>query len=506
MAEPGRHWIRAWEYSMLMASIPGFDGLEVLDVGCGNSTLCLVLQKLGSRVTTMDLPAPYDGVGRSVVEEKNRAGINQVWSSMLEIPFKDNTFDLVISVSAIEHLQQSASKHSDFKPYDRFLEDSRAALLEMARVIRPGGRLFLTTEIFDPDRVTGDAWSGRSDMVCSYAWPDWEEVFIGSLRQAGVMIAPALEMSRDTLLQDGRRRNYRDRYNTTFALMGIKDGTEKGGLDSRPKSDKDYYYDYHDRILAKRYNSPFWTRRYAHRRIHNQFFPRLDPGKPVFDAGCGEGVLTCLAAKQGFDIIGVDISAPNIEAACGLADQWNVRAKFVLSDLECLPFDDDSFDQVISSHVLEHLPDIDKGLGEIHRVTRDLALIAMPTCLNPCCWVMLGGSDYWSFTRRAFLSAPMGLLKTIAALARGEEGPDEGYGEDKRASHIWRFPWVMRRRIENAGFRIERFEAGPLIVPFLGESFSLVRTLQPRLDSLGALPVIRNLGFGSMAVCRKQRR
>ena len=71
---------------------------------------------------------------------------------------------------------------------------------------------------------------------------------------------------------------------------------------------KTFYTDYHDCIAQKRYNSPYWLRRYAHRRTHEAFFDYLEPGQQVLDAGCGEGVLTCLAARRGVDIIGADIS------------------------------------------------------------------------------------------------------------------------------------------------------------------------------------------------------
>lgn len=81
------------------------------------------------------------------------------------------------------------------------------------------------------------------------------------------------------------------------------------------------FYTYHrDCIVDKRYNSPYWMRRYTHRQIHAQFFPYLKPGHRVLDAGCGDGVLTCSVAQQGVEVIGVDISAISNEV---------VRERFV---------------------------------------------------------------------------------------------------------------------------------------------------------------------------------
>ena len=266
---------------------------------------------------------------------------------------------------------------------------------------------------------------------------------------------------------------------------------------------KTFYAGYHDRITEKRYNSPYWLRRYAHRRIHEAFVDYLAPGQRVLDAGCGEGVLTCLVARRGVNVVGVDISGPNMDGARRLATQWGVRPRFIQADADRLPFADSSFDVVLSSHVLEHLPDPQRGMRELFRVTRSLALVAMPTCLNPACWALLGGDRFWTLGRRSLVAVPLGLARTVAAWLRREEGPDEKYEGHQNLPHVWRFPRVMRRALEGVGFEIAVFEAGPLIVPYLAEYLTPMRWLQPRLDRLRRRAVLRNFGYGSLAVCRK---
>lgn len=271
---------------------------------------------------------------------------------------------------------------------------------------------------------------------------------------------------------------------------------------------KEIYAGYHDSIIEKRYNSPYWLRRYAHRQIHAQFLPYLQPGQLVLDAGCGEGVLSCLIAQRGVEVIGAEISGPNLEGAARLAQAWGVAPHFLRADAENLPFPDNSFDVVVSSHVLEHLPHFQKGLQEIYRLTRDLALIAMPTALNPGAWLLLGGDNFWKFhfRRRTLYALVKGIAKTIRAWRRKEEGPDELYAGKEGATHIWRFPGLMRRHLEKAGFVIERFEAGPLILfPFLAQRLLFMRDLQVALDRHRARPLLRNFGYGSMAVCRKKK-
>ena len=267
---------------------------------------------------------------------------------------------------------------------------------------------------------------------------------------------------------------------------------------------KEFYQSYHDRITDKRFNSPYWLRRYAHRQIYQQALDCLQPGQRVLDAGCGEGVLACLAALNGAHVKAVDISQPNVDQARQLASDWEVQVDVLQADAEHLPFADNSFDVVISSHVIEHLPHPQQGLQELRRVTRNVALVAMPTCLNPAVWTLLGGGNYWRLSKRSLIAAPLGLLRTVAALVRGDEGPQEGYAGRDELPHVWRFPWVMRRMIESIGFQVRRWEGGPLVIPYLAHYVPPFRPLQTSMDRWRSRPILRYLGLGSFAVCSKQ--
>jgi len=105
-------------------------------------------------------------------------------------------------------------------------------------------------------------------------------------------------------------------------------------------------------------------------------FP-LDPGDRVLDLGCGEGRhVISVYLEQDVDAVGVDLSLEDLRATREKFAEFEPAHRdgksFVLSsaDALALPFADDSFDKVICSEVLEHIPDYRGALREIGRVLR----------------------------------------------------------------------------------------------------------------------------------------
>ncbi len=72
-----------------------------------------------------------------------------------------------------------------------------------------------------------------------------------------------------------------------------------------------------------------------------------DEVRSVLDAGCGDGRVT-MALARGHDVVGVDVS-------CNALNREARRSR-VASVLTALPFRDESFDLVLVSEVIEHIP------------------------------------------------------------------------------------------------------------------------------------------------------
>jgi ubiquinone/menaquinone biosynthesis C-methylase UbiE len=102
-------------------------------------------------------------------------------------------------------------------------------------------------------------------------------------------------------------------------------------------------------------------------------------GGTVLDAGCGTGVHSIRAARLGHRVQAVDISAVAIERAKRFAEQAGVSGQiaFEQADLTKLRFADGAFETVFSWGVVIHIPEIEKALWELVRVTRPGGRIAL---------------------------------------------------------------------------------------------------------------------------------
>lgn len=262
---------------------------------------------------------------------------------------------------------------------------------------------------------------------------------------------------------------------------------------------KRIYSTLHDQIHSKRFNATSPIRRHAHAMQYQRFVDLVPPGSTVLDAGCGEGMLSVMLAKHGCIVTGVDLSEPNIEACkkYGADEGVSERVTFVVGDAEHLPAADRSFDYVVSSHVLEHLPDFVQGVREINRIATKGAVIAIPTCLNPSAMTLLGGDKYWSFSRRTPYAFFYGLFRVIVAFFTGEQGVNEGYAGRTDLIHIWRFPWRGKRLLQEGGLTVTSFRASSFILPY----FSFLLPLTRFFERFLAAPVLRNFGYGTTYAC-----
>jgi SAM-dependent methyltransferase len=93
-------------------------------------------------------------------------------------------------------------------------------------------------------------------------------------------------------------------------------------------------------------------------------------GKRLLEIGCGMGTDLLQFAQGGALCTGVDLTPRSVEISSLHLGLYGMRADFVLTDGERLPFSNASFDVVYSNGVLHHTPDTAGAISELHRVLK----------------------------------------------------------------------------------------------------------------------------------------
>ncbi len=155
------HASKQWEYLKALEVVESTSAelgrpLKIADVGGGRGALAPYLASKGHDVEVFDIDYLWDHGGDLGIEHRfqkwaAKNGLKCSYGSLFNVPAKSGAYDLVLSVSVFEHVP-----HKDF------------ALQEALRLLRPGGKLFLSfdlaveaarieddlrVEIFTPERL-----------------------------------------------------------------------------------------------------------------------------------------------------------------------------------------------------------------------------------------------------------------------------------------------------------------------------------------------------------------
>lgn len=120
---------------------------NLLDIGCGAGHASFTAAPRVAKVTAYDLS---EGMLAVVAQEAEKRGLSNITCTQGPaevLPFTDNSFDIVISRYSAHHWH-----------------DIQAALMEIRRVLKPGGR-FIMMDIATPGKAILDVWLQTIEML-----------------------------------------------------------------------------------------------------------------------------------------------------------------------------------------------------------------------------------------------------------------------------------------------------------------------------------------------------
>jgi ubiquinone/menaquinone biosynthesis C-methylase UbiE len=137
---------------------------RLLDAGCGDGFWTSRVARLCGHVTGLEPDGRAIGYARAL---HSRPNVTYVCGVVESLPFEDRTFDKVLSISCLEHFA-----------------DPWRGIAEMARVLKPGGRIALSVDSLLPENSTQSfrEWHKHRHFVTHYFSQD---TLIMALRNAG---------------------------------------------------------------------------------------------------------------------------------------------------------------------------------------------------------------------------------------------------------------------------------------------------------------------------------
>jgi demethylmenaquinone methyltransferase/2-methoxy-6-polyprenyl-1,4-benzoquinol methylase len=157
----------------------------------------------------------------------------------------------------------------------------------------------------------------------------------------------------------------------------------------------------------------------------------LPTGSRLLDLACGTGDLSKLAARQGYHVVGADLSF-------GMLAANRSAVPLVQCDSTALPFPDGAFDGVVCGYALRNFTDLDAAFHQMARVLRPGGRLAILEVDAPTSPVLKAGYSVW-FDR-------------VVPLIGSALSDKEAYHYLPRSVAYLPPAPVMRRMLTDAGF------------------------------------------------------
>ena len=117
--------VKQYERDLLLEMLEPSPGEQILDAGCGTGIFTIDVLRHGAKLTGLDISAPMVAKAHKKLKSDE---FDATCGDMCALPFQNNSFDKVFSMTAIE-----------------FIPDAQAVIGELTRVVKSGGTIVVTT-------------------------------------------------------------------------------------------------------------------------------------------------------------------------------------------------------------------------------------------------------------------------------------------------------------------------------------------------------------------------
>jgi len=138
--------------------------MKVLDVGCAMGSNLIPFADMGCDVHGIDIHPDISNNAKKIMKHRGYEDIDFKEGSNRNIPFSDNSFDLITSINTLH--------------YEKNEEDMMLALNEFQRVLKPGGGLYISTvgpkhEIYNLSKPLGN----HENLIQDFGFRTGEQFF-----------------------------------------------------------------------------------------------------------------------------------------------------------------------------------------------------------------------------------------------------------------------------------------------------------------------------------------
>lgn len=355
----------AWK-AQIVSHFPADQKMKVLDVGTGPGFFSCILAEEKHDVTGIDFS---DGMLKCAAQNAEKLGISPRFIKMdiNALQFDDESFDVIVTRNVTWTLTYPEKVYAEFR-----------------RILKPGGMLLIYDanwhlHFFDEDKMARVRKReqnhlkkyGREEYVSSGNMeylataplsrterPQWDEKVLSNL---GFDVTIHEDIGR-TVYEEWEKELYGE--SPLFEICAVK--REK----SRQENNMHTYWQKRAETFGFS-NSKDSLAEIGAR--FQRYFPKGD--LKILDVGTGTGVISASIALLGYDVTAIDLCSNMIKKAKENTQGMGLNIDFMCTSASDLPFEDDTFDVIVSRNVTWALAEPEKTFLQWQRVLKPGGLL-----------------------------------------------------------------------------------------------------------------------------------